>query len=115
MRLLPVAVSMAGPFYGLGVASALGFAVLLQRLAELLEAVRQHVRHHLHLRRELVRGLRVTAVELVFDVVRNAANRIAVALGADEAHVADGVEYFAVEADGALTYGLPVPGISESV
>ena len=55
------------------------------------------------------------AVELVFDVVRNAANRIAVALGADEAHVADGVEYFAVDADGALTYGLPVPGTSETV
>ena len=55
------------------------------------------------------------AVELVFDVVRNAANRIAVALGADEAHVADGIEYFAVEADGALTYGLPVPGTSETV
>ena len=49
------------------------------------------------------------AVELVYDVVRNAANRIAVALGADDAHVAEGVEYFAVEADGALVYGLPAP------
>jgi AhpD family alkylhydroperoxidase len=49
------------------------------------------------------------AVELVYDVVRNAANRIAVALGADEAQVTDGVEYFAVEADGSLTYGLPAP------
>jgi alkylhydroperoxidase family enzyme len=49
------------------------------------------------------------AVELVYDIVRNAANRIAVALGADAAQVADGVEYFALEDDGSLTYGLPAP------
>ena len=49
----------------------------------------------------------VQVVELVYDIVRNAANRIAVALGADEAQVTEGVEYFAVEADGSLTYGLP--------
>jgi alkylhydroperoxidase family enzyme len=48
-------------------------------------------------------------VELVYDIVRNAANRIAVALGADEAQVTDGVEYFAVEADGTLSYGLSAP------
>ena len=49
------------------------------------------------------------AVELVYDIVRNAANRIAVALGADAPQVTDGVEYFAVESDGSLTYGLPAP------
>src|SRR3954469_334516 len=49
------------------------------------------------------------AVELVYDVVRNAANRIAVALGADAPQVTDGVEYFALESDGSLTYGLPAP------
>jgi alkylhydroperoxidase family enzyme len=49
------------------------------------------------------------AVELVYDIVRNAANRIAVALGADAPHVSDGVEYFALETDGSLSYGLPAP------
>lgn len=49
------------------------------------------------------------AVELVLDVVRNGANRIAVALGADDPHVTSGVEWFATEPDGTLTYGLPEP------
>jgi alkylhydroperoxidase family enzyme len=49
------------------------------------------------------------AAELVFDVVRNGANRIAVALGADEANVSSGVEYFTVGTDGQLTYGLAPP------
>src|SRR5262249_22756231 len=44
-----------------------GFALLLQRLAELLEAVRQHVGHDPHRRRELVRGLLVAAVEHQLD------------------------------------------------
>jgi alkylhydroperoxidase family enzyme len=42
-------------------------------------------------------------VELVLDVTRNAANKIAVALGADAATVTDGVELFATDADGNLT------------
>lgn len=42
-------------------------------------------------------------VEVVLDVTRNAANKIAVALGADAAAVADGVELFATDADGNLT------------
>ena len=49
------------------------------------------------------------AIELVLDVARNGANRIAVALGADAATVTDGVEWFATDADGELTYGLPDP------
>jgi alkylhydroperoxidase family enzyme len=42
-------------------------------------------------------------VEVVLDVTRNAANKIAVALGADAAAVTEGVELFATDADGNLT------------
>jgi alkylhydroperoxidase family enzyme len=45
-------------------------------------------------------------VELLFDVARNAANKIAVALGADAPHVGSGIEYFDTDDDGALVYGL---------
>lgn len=45
-------------------------------------------------------------VELLFDVARNAANKIAVAFGADDPHVTAGVEYFDTDDDGALHYGL---------
>jgi alkylhydroperoxidase family enzyme len=49
-----------------------------------------------------VRGLLspAQAVEVVLDVARNAANKIAVALGADAATVTDGVELFVTDADG---------------
>ena len=49
------------------------------------------------------------AVEIVLDVMRNAANKIAVALQADAAHVIEGVEYYDVDDDGQLVYGL-TPG-----
>jgi alkylhydroperoxidase family enzyme len=49
------------------------------------------------------------ALEIVLDVVRNAANKVAVALQADQAVVASGVEFFALESDGSLKYGLPTP------
>jgi alkylhydroperoxidase family enzyme len=39
-------------------------------------------------------------VEIVLDLVRNAANKIAVALGGDEAVVTEGVEYYDVDARG---------------
>lgn len=59
------------------------------------------------------------AVEIVLDVVRNGANKIAVALGADQPNVAEGVEYFAMDDSGTLTYGLDAPGrtptIAESI
>jgi len=45
-------------------------------------------------------------VELVLDVTRNALNKIAVALGADAAHVEEGVEIYDVAPDGSLVYGL---------
>lgn len=41
-------------------------------------------------------------VEVVLDVMRNAANKIAVALGADAATVTEGVELFTTDADGNL-------------
>ena len=43
------------------------------------------------------------AVEVVLDVARNAANKIAVALGADVPEVTDGVQLFRTDADGVLT------------
>ena len=39
-------------------------------------------------------------VEIVLDLVRNAANKIAVSLGGDEAVVTDGVEYYDIDATG---------------
>jgi alkylhydroperoxidase family enzyme len=49
------------------------------------------------------------ATELVLDVTRNSANKIAVALGADAAEVADGeVDYFDIGPDGQLISGLVV-------
>jgi hypothetical protein len=42
-------------------------------------------------------------------VSHNAANKIAVALGADDPVVADGIEYFELEA-GRYRYGLVPPG-----
>ena len=41
-------------------------------------------------------------VEVVLDVMRNAANKIAVSLGADAANVTEGVELFTTDADGNL-------------
>ncbi len=45
-------------------------------------------------------------VEVVLDVTRNALNKVAVALGADAAHVEVGTEIYDVEPDGSLVYGL---------
>ena len=46
------------------------------------------------------------AVELVLDVMRNAANKIAVSLGADEARVSEGTEVYEIDADGVTHYGV---------
>lgn len=51
----------------------------------------------------------VETIEIVLDLVRNAANKVAVALQADQAVVTSGVEYFSVAADGTLAYGLQAP------
>ncbi len=45
-------------------------------------------------------------VELVLDVTRNALNKVAVALAADEPHVAEGIEIYDVDESGTLVYGL---------
>jgi len=45
-------------------------------------------------------------VEILFDIVRNAANKIAVLFGADEPHVSEGVEYYDIDAAGDLVYGV---------
>ena len=43
------------------------------------------------------------AVEVVLDVIRNATNKIAVALGADDPEVTDGVQLFVTDADGVVS------------
>jgi alkylhydroperoxidase family enzyme len=43
-------------------------------------------------------------VEIVFDVTRNAANKIAVALAADDPHVTEGIEYYDIDPGGAVVY-----------
>jgi len=45
-------------------------------------------------------------VELVFDIVRNAANKIAVLFAADEPHVSEGVEFYDIDSAGDLVYGV---------
>lgn len=67
-----------------------------------------------HLSDEVVADVRAhfspaQAVELVLDVMRNAGNKIAVALAADAPNVADGIEIYDIEPDGTLTYGLTAP------
>jgi AhpD family alkylhydroperoxidase len=57
---------------------------------------------------EVVAGVRrhlsdAQAVEVVLDVARNAANKIAVALRADQPEVTDGVQLFTTDSDGTLT------------
>ncbi|MCV7224908.1 carboxymuconolactone decarboxylase family protein [Mycolicibacterium komossense] len=42
------------------------------------------------------------AIELTLDVMRNATNKIAVALGGDEPRVSDGVEHYLLDADGQV-------------
>jgi alkylhydroperoxidase family enzyme len=49
------------------------------------------------------------AAELVLDVARNAANKIAVAFGADDPHVTDGLEFYDVDDRGELVYALDPP------
>jgi alkylhydroperoxidase family enzyme len=44
------------------------------------------------------------AAEITFDVMRNAANKIAVSMKADAPRVQEGVERFRIMADGSLSY-----------
>jgi alkylhydroperoxidase family enzyme len=45
------------------------------------------------------------AVELTFDIMRNASNKVAVALGADAPRVEHGTERYLLDADGQVVYG----------
>ncbi|WP_085128596.1 carboxymuconolactone decarboxylase family protein [Mycolicibacter engbaekii] len=63
-----------------------------------------------HIDAEVVAGVRrhftdEQAVELTLDVMRNAGNKIAVALAADAARVADGTERYLLDADGQTVFG----------
>lgn len=49
------------------------------------------------------------AVELVLDVMRNAANKIAVALAADAARVTEGTEVYDIDEDGTMRFEPDAP------
>ncbi|CAN5549480.1 carboxymuconolactone decarboxylase family protein [soil metagenome] len=54
------------------------------------------------------------AVEVVLDVLHNAANKIAVALAADQANVTEGTEVYEIDDQGVAHYGLdPVPPVAD--
>lgn len=46
------------------------------------------------------------SLEVILDVARNASNKIAVAFGADEAHVSEGVELYDVDPTGDVVHGV---------
>lgn len=48
-------------------------------------------------------------VELVLDMMRNATNKLAVALGGDAPRVETGYEIYDVKANGEIEYGLTAP------
>jgi alkylhydroperoxidase family enzyme len=48
-------------------------------------------------------------VEIVFDISRNSAQKVAVALAADQAHVTEGVEYYDLDDDGEVLFGQAAP------
>lgn len=68
--------------------------------ADLADQLVAEVRHHL---------TRAQATEVVLDVMRNAANKIAVALAADAPNVAEGIEVYEIDDDGVAHYGLAAP------
>jgi alkylhydroperoxidase family enzyme len=48
-------------------------------------------------------------VEIVLDVMRNSANKVAVAFGADAPNVSEGLQVYDIAADGSMVYGEPLP------
>lgn len=68
-------------------------ALVVTQPAEITDDLVDRVRAHLD---------PPAVLELVLDVARNAANKIAVAFAADAATVTDGVEYFDLDADGEV-------------
>jgi hypothetical protein len=67
---------------------------MVTRPAEITDALVEQVRSHFSPRQ---------AVELVADVMRNSCQKVAVALGADAAHVEDGTEHFTL-VDGDVVF-----------
>jgi len=62
-----------------------------------------------HIDAGIVAGVRAhfsdaQAVELTFDVMRNASNKIAVALGGDAARVENGTEQYLLDVDGQTVF-----------
>jgi len=62
-----------------------------------------------HIDRRVVAGVRAhfsqgEALELTFDVMRNASNKIAVALGADTPRVEHGTEQYRIDGDGQTVF-----------
>ena len=49
-------------------------------------------------------------VELVLDVMRNSANKVAVAFGADAPNVSEGLQAYDIGADGDMVMGEPLAG-----
>jgi alkylhydroperoxidase family enzyme len=47
-------------------------------------------------------------VEIVLDIMRNSANKVAVAFGADAPNVAEGLQVYDIAADGTMVYGEPL-------
>jgi alkylhydroperoxidase family enzyme len=82
--------------------------IRLKQALRLTDAVLWRPMHHPPALRNEVRNTFSPAetVEILLDIVRNAANKISVAFGADDAHVTQGVEYFDTDAQGRLLYGL---------
>lgn len=73
-----------------------------------------------HLPAEMLEDIRarftpLEAVELCLDVMRNASNKIAVALGADDPHVESGTEVYEIGEDGVAHYGLDAPDTTGAV
>jgi alkylhydroperoxidase family enzyme len=48
-------------------------------------------------------------VEIVFDISRNSAQKVPVALAADQAHVTEGVEYYDLDDEGEVLFGQAAP------
>lgn len=48
-------------------------------------------------------------VELVLDVMRNSANKVAVAFGADAPNVSEGLQVYDIQPDGSMLMGEPLP------
>ncbi|MBV9485692.1 MAG: hypothetical protein JO246_06500, partial [Frankiaceae bacterium] len=47
-------------------------------------------------------------VEVVLDIMRNSANKVAVAFGADAPNVSEGLQVYDIAADGTMVFGEPL-------